>query len=68
MALRAVVGFGGAEAPPYKHPMLALRAGLAYIARTMKAFDPEEERRRLAQLYAGMADGELEELAGKQVR
>jgi len=31
----------------------------------MKTFDPQQERRRLAQLYAGMADGELEKLAGE---
>lgn len=36
---------------------------LAYIARTMTAIDPEKERKRLAEVYAGMADGELEELA-----
>lgn len=37
---------------------------LAYIARTM-AFDRENERQRLAKLYADMADGELEELAAE---
>lgn len=29
----------------------------------MATFDPEKERQRLAELYGGMADGELEELA-----
>jgi hypothetical protein len=36
---------------------------LAYIARNVATVDPEKERRRLRQLYAGMVDGELEEIA-----
>ncbi len=36
---------------------------LAYIARTMAASD--QERQRLAKLYADMADGELEKLAAE---
>lgn len=36
---------------------------LAYIARTMAAYDWEKERHRLEKWYAGMVDGELEKLA-----
>jgi hypothetical protein len=38
---------------------------LAYIARTMAAYDWEKERHRLEKWYAGMVDGELEKLAGE---
>ena len=31
----------------------------------MKTFDPQQERQRLAEVYAGMADGEIEKLAGE---
>ena len=33
----------------------------------MKTFDPQQERQRLAEVYAGMADGELEKLAGEAI-
>lgn len=36
---------------------------VAYIASNVATIDPEKERRRLAQVYAGMGEGELEKLA-----
>jgi hypothetical protein len=43
--------------------LVGFEPSLAYIARTMATLDSEKERRRLAELYGGMADGELEKLA-----
>jgi hypothetical protein len=44
--------------------VVGFRLRLAYISRTMAGDDKREcERRRLAEWYAGMADGELEEIA-----
>ena len=42
---------------------IGFAARLGYIAPTVATFDPEKERQRLADLYGGMADGELEKLA-----
>ena len=47
------------------YDVISIGAGsrVAYIARTMAASDQEQQR--LAKLYADMADGELEKLAGE---
>jgi hypothetical protein len=54
----------GLKAPPHNSDC-SPQCGIAYIVSTMKAFDSRQERQRLAELYGGMADGELEKLAGE---
>jgi hypothetical protein len=43
--------------------LLRRPVNVAYIARNVTMIDPEKERQRLAQAYAGMSEGELEKLA-----
>jgi hypothetical protein len=54
---------GSAETTVDSGVAIGIAAELAYIARNVATVDPEKERRRLRELYGGMADGELEEIA-----
>jgi hypothetical protein len=54
---------GFAETTADSSVVIGFAADLAYIALSVATVDPEKERRRLGQLYAGMADGEVEEIA-----
>ncbi|MGA3295155.1 MAG: hypothetical protein ABSE45_14375 [Candidatus Acidiferrales bacterium] len=43
--------------------LFGLQVRLTYIAGNVTTIDSEKERQRLAQVYVGMSEGELEKLA-----
>lgn len=51
------------KVPAKRNSLLCNNATLAYYSRTMKPRDPEAERRRLAEYYESLTEGELRQIA-----